>query len=69
MERNKTSKVVIAFSLNKTSKPKFNASQIRIGTSKQKGVPGIPKPTRKLVVGRSGKIGYEKDGERKGGDE
>lgn len=60
MGTNKISKEVISFSLNETTKPRFNANQIQIDVSKRIVDAGIPKPTHKLVVGRSGKIGYAK---------
>lgn len=60
MGTTKTSKEIISFSLNETVKPRFNASQIRIDTSKRIVDAGLPKPTRKLIVGRSGKIRYVK---------
>ena len=60
MVTSKTSKEIISFSLNETTKPRFNASQIRIDTSKRIVDAGLPKPTHKLIVGRSGKIGYAK---------
>lgn len=55
-----TSKVIISFSLNEAAKPRFNMNQIRVDTSKRIVNAGLPKPTRKLIVGRSGKIGYAK---------
>lgn len=60
MGTSKTSKVIISFSLNEAAKPRFNMNQIRVDTSKRIVNAGLPKPTRKLIVGRSGKIGYAK---------
>lgn len=60
MGTRKTSNEVISFSLNETTKPRFTAGQIRIDTSKRIVDTGLPKPLRKLIVGRSGKIGYSK---------
>lgn len=48
------------FSLYETMAPKFHASQIRIDRSKRVSDYGLPKPTRKLSKGRTGKIGYSK---------
>lgn len=55
-----TRKRVSTFSLNETVTPKFNTGQIHVDSSKRVMDYGLPKPTRKLTVGRSGKVGYSK---------
>ena len=60
MSASKTKIETSSFSLIETTKPKFNSSQIRIDASKRIIGAGIPKTTRKLVVGRSGKIVFSK---------
>lgn len=49
-----------SFSLHETSKPKFQSGQIKITESIPHSALTKDKRTPKLVVGRSGKIGYSK---------
>lgn len=49
-----------SFSLHETIKPKIQDSQIRLNERRKVIVTGIPKPDHKLVVRRSGKIGFSK---------
>lgn len=53
-ERNKS------FSLHAISKPRFSDKQINIDVKVQDKKAGLPKAPQKIVVGRSGKIGYKK---------
>lgn len=60
MERNKSNKSTVAFSLHDTAKPKFTSSQIRIDAASPKTNLGLSKYSQKLAVGRTGKIGFSK---------
>ena len=60
MEESKTCVSGISFSVSETARPRFDAHKIRVDNSKQSGKTGMPKPMRKLIVGRSGKIGFSK---------
>lgn len=58
MESEKNHKQTVFFSLNEVSKPKFNSSQIRVDWPVRATEAGLPKPSHKLVFGRSGKVVY-----------
>ncbi len=60
MGNNNTSKHSISFSLNNTTKPRIAIHQVRIDGTERNTHISFPKPKHKLVVGRSGKIGYSK---------
>lgn len=60
MKESKSNLSGISFSVSETARPRFDAHKIRIDESKQTQSAGMPKPMRKLVVGRSGKIGFSK---------
>ncbi len=47
-----------SFSLNEIAKPKFDISQIQVDNSEIKTVLDLPKITKKLIVGRRGKVGF-----------
>ncbi len=49
-----------SFSISKAAPPRLKSSQVRIKSSCQQKKAGIAKPTHKLEMRRSGKIGYSK---------
>lgn len=51
---------VKSFSLYATQKPRFSTYQIKVNSSKCATTIGLPKQTRKLIIGRDGKIEYSK---------
>ena len=60
METRKKGKQATSISLCPTKNQRFNSNQIRTNAPRQINDAGVPKPIRKLIVGRSGKIGYSK---------